>query len=770
MQDSVTIDLGGRGLTIETGHLAKQADGAAVVRAGDSWVLVTACYTKEAKDVDFLPLTVEYKEYQYAAGRIPGGFFKREGRPTEKEILTARMIDRPVRPLFPEGFNHETQIVGLVLSADGENDPDVLAINGAAAALALNPIPFHHVLGAVRVGRAHGAFVFNPTAKERETSDLDLVVVGSRDAVVMVEAGAREVSEQVMLEAILAGHDAIRKIVAGIEELARHRSVIKAPFTPHEPLPPDVVAEVRAKWEGPMMEALTHPGKIESYAKIREVKTYAVDLVPETEPERREATRRAASELVETLTRETILRDRRRLDGRAFDEIRPISIEAGILPRTHGSALFTRGETQALVTVTLGTSEDTQLIEDLIEGDYERHFMLHYNFPPFSVGEVKRFGSPGRREIGHGRLAWRALQAVLPDEKEFPYTIRVVSDILESNGSSSMATVCGASLALMDSGVPVSAQVAGVAMGLVMDGGEFAVLTDIAGQEDHYGDMDFKVAGTHRGITALQMDIKISGVTREILAAALEQARRGRVFILDKMDAVLKASRPELSAYAPRLLTITVPEEKIRDVIGSGGKTIRALQKDFNCKIDVQDDGTVTVASTDLPSAEKCLDAIRALTTVPELGTEYLGTVKRIEPYGCFVEILPGLDGLVHISELAPGRVRETTDVVKMGDKVKVKIIAIDPVNGKVKLSRKQALTPEESAADVERLGLQAVPAGGQGENDDRPPRRFDRDRDRGPRPHGHGGGGGGGYRGPRRDGGPGGGRGGDRGFRGGNR
>jgi polyribonucleotide nucleotidyltransferase len=769
MQDSVTIDLGGRGLTIETGNLAKQADGAAVVRAGDSWVLVTACYTKEPKDVDFLPLTVEYKEYQYAAGRIPGGFFKREGRPTEKEILTSRMIDRPVRPLFPEGFNHETQIVGLVLSADGENDPDVLAINGAAAALALNPIPFHHVLGAVRVGRVGGALVFNPTAKERETSDLDLVVVGSRDAVVMVEAGAREISEEVMLEAILAGHDAVRKIVAGIEELARRRSVIKAPFSPREPLPPDVVAEVHAKWEGPMLEALTHPGKIESYAKIREVKTYAVDLIPEAEPDKRAATRRAVSELVETLTRETILRDRRRLDGRAFDEIRPISIEAGILPRTHGSALFTRGETQALVTVTLGTSEDTQLIEDLIEGDYERHFMLHYNFPPFSVGEVKRFGSPGRREIGHGRLAWRALQAVLPDEKEFPYTIRVVSDILESNGSSSMATVCGASLALMDAGVPVSAQVAGVAMGLVKDGNDFAVLTDIAGQEDHYGDMDFKVAGTHRGITALQMDIKISGITREILAQALEQARRGRVFILDRMDAVLKASRPELSAYAPRLLTITVPEEKIRDVIGSGGKTIRALQKEFNCKIDVQDDGTVTVASTDLPSAEKCLDAIRALTTVPELGTEYLGTVKRIEPYGCFVEILPGLDGLVHISELAPGRVRETTDVVKMGDKVKVKIIAIDPVNGKVKLSRKQALTPEESAADVERLGLQAVPAGSPGENDDRPPRRFDRDREHGPRHHGHGGGGGG-FRGPRPGGGPGGGRGGDRGFRGGNR
>ncbi len=744
MKTSVTIDLGGRLLTLETGQLAKQADGAAVVKSGDTVVLVTACYAKEAKDIDFLPLTVEYKEYQYAAGRIPGGFFKREGRPTEKEILTCRMIDRPFRPLFPEGFNHETQVVGLVLSADGENDPDVLAINGAAAALAINPIPFRHVLGAVRVGRIGDRFVFNPTAKERSESDLDLVVVGTDEAVSMVEAGAKQVSEQVMLEAILRGHEQVRKVVAAIAGMAAERHVVKAPFVSPAPLPADLVASVRAQWEGPMMEALTHPGKIESYAKIKEVKKYGVDLIPAEKEETRKMTKRALSEMVETLTRETILGKRQRLDGRAFDQIRPISIEAGVLPRTHGSALFTRGETQALVTVTLGTSDDTQLIEDL-EGESERAFLLHYNFPPFSVGEVKRFGSPGRREIGHGRLAWRSLQAVLPDEKEFPYTIRVVSDILESNGSSSMATICGGSLALMDAGVPVSAPVAGVAMGLVKEGDAFAILTDIAGQEDHYGDMDFKVAGTRTGITALQMDIKIGGITPQIFEQALEQARRGRMYILDKMEATLATARPELSAYAPRLLTITVPEDKIRDVIGSGGKTIRALQKEFVCKIDVQDDGTVTVASNDLVTAEKCLDAIRALTTVPEIGTEYLGTVKRIEPYGCFVEILPGMDGLVHISELAPGRVRETTDVVKMGDKVKVKIIAIDPVNGKVKLSRRQALTPEESAADVERLGLQAVPAGG-GDGDDRPPRRFDRER--GPRRDG------GGFRGPRRDGG----------------
>ncbi len=750
MHETVSVDLGGRILTIETGKLAKQADGAAVVRCGGTWVLVTACYSKEPRDIDFLPLTVEYKEYQYAAGRIPGGFFKREGRPTEKEILTCRMIDRPFRPLFPEGFNYETQIVGLVLSADGENDPDILAINGAAAALAINPIPFQHVLGAVRVARIGDRFVFNPTAKEREESILDLVVVGTREAVSMVEAGSKEVSEELMLEAILAGHDAVRKIIDGIEDLRRRSGTGKALFPPPAGIPAEVTAKVRSLWEAPMMEALTWKGKIESYARIKEVKKAAVDAVPEVDADGRKQTKKAVSELVETLTRETILRQRRRLDGRAFDEIRPITIEVGMLPRTHGSALFTRGETQALVTVTLGTSDDTQLIEDL-EGESERSFLLHYNFPPFSVGEVKRFGSPGRREIGHGRLAWRSFKAVLPEEKSFPYTIRVVSDILESNGSSSMATICGGSLAMMDAGIPVKAAVAGVAMGLVKEGDAWAVLTDIAGQEDHYGDMDFKVAGTRNGITALQMDIKISGISREIFAAALEQARRGRMFLLDKMEATLQAARPELSEFAPRLLSIHVPEDKIRDVIGSGGKTIRALQKEYSCKIDVQDDGTVTVATNDLGTAEKCLEAIKALTTTPEIGTEYEGTVKRIEPYGCFVEILPGLDGLVHISELAPGRVRETTDVVKMGDKVKVKIIAIDPVNGKVKLSRRQALTPEESAAEVERLGLTApAPGSDEDRGGDRPFRREGGfgDRDRGPRP------GGGGFRGGRPGGG----------------
>jgi len=743
MHDTLTVDLDGRPLTIETGKIAKQSDGAAVVKCGDTVVLVTACYAKEAKDIDFLPLTVEYKEYAYAAGRIPGGFFKREGRPTEKEILTCRMIDRPFRPLFPEGFNHETQVVGLVLSADGENDPDILAINGAAAALAINTIPFQHVLGAVRVGKIGDRFVINPTAKERKESEFDLVVVGTHDAVSMVEAGAKEVSEAVMLEAILKGHEQVRKIVEAIAAMAARRNVVKAPFKSPAPVPAEFAAAVRKQWEGPMMEALTHVGKIESYAKIKEVKKYGVELIPEDQPDARKLAKRALGELVETLTRETIVAKRTRLDGRAFDQIRPITIEAGVLPRTHGSSLFTRGETQALVTVTLGTSDDTQLIEGL-EGESERAFLLHYNFPPFSVGEVKRFGSPGRREIGHGRLAWRSLQAVLPDEKEFPYTIRVVSDILESNGSSSMATICGGSIALMDAGVPVKGAVAGVAMGLVKEGDSFAVLTDIAGQEDHYGDMDFKVAGTRKGITALQMDIKIGGITPQIFEQALEQARHGRLFILDKMEQTLHNARPELSAFAPRLLTITVPEDKIRDIIGSGGKTIRALQKEYSCKIDVQDDGTVTVASSDLGTAEKCLEAIRQLTTVPEIGTEYLGTVVRIEPYGCFVQILPGMDGLVHISELAPGRVRETTDVVKMGDKIKVKIIAIDPVNGKIKLSRRQALTPEESAAEVERLGLTAVAAGdGDGGRDDRP--RFDRDR----RP-----GGGGGFRGGRPGGG----------------
>jgi polyribonucleotide nucleotidyltransferase len=750
MKESATALLGGRPLTIENGKIAKQADGSAVVRLGDTMVLVTACYSRDPREVDFVPLTVEYKEYQYAAGRIPGGFFKREGRPTEKEILTCRMIDRPIRPLFPEGWNFETQIVALVLSADGENDPDILAINGTAAALALNPIAFSAVLGGVRVGRIGDRFVFNPTKKEREESSIDLVVVGTRDAVSMVEAGAQEVSEELMLEAILAGHAELQKVIDAIEELQRRQGIAKLPFTSPAPVPADIMAEVRKRWHEPMMEALTWKGKIESYAKIKAVKKAAVAQVPDDQPEIKAQVKRAVSDLVELLTRETILQERRRLDGRAFDEVRPIEAEIGVLPRTHGSSLFTRGETQALVTVTLGTSDDTQLIEDL-EGEFEKKFLLHYNFPPFSVGEVKRFGTPGRREIGHGRLAWRALDAVLP--KEFPYTIRIVSDILESNGSSSMATICGGSLSLMDAGVPLESAVAGVAMGLVKEGDAWAVLTDIAGQEDHYGDMDFKVAGTRKGITALQMDIKISGIDRQVFEKALDQAKAGRMHILEIMEKAIPSARPEISAYAPRLLTIHVPEEKIRDVIGSGGKTIRALQKEFSVKIDVQDDGSVTVASVDMASAEKCIEAIRALTTVPEIGTEYEGTVKRVEPYGAFVEILPGLDGLVHISELAPGRVRETTDVVKLGDKAKVKIIAIDPVNGKIKLSRRQALTPEEAAAEVERLGLNATPVEGEGGGDDRPPFRREGGfghRDRGPRRDG---GGFGGPRGPRRDG-----------------
>jgi polyribonucleotide nucleotidyltransferase len=750
MKESVTALVGGRALTIENGKVAKQADGSAVVRLGDTVVLVTACYARDPKDVDFIPLTVEYKEYQYAAGRIPGGFFKREGRPTEKEILTCRMIDRPIRPLFPAGYAFETQIVALVLSADGENDPDILAINGTAAALALNPIPFTEVLGAVRVARIADRFVFNPTKKEREESTIDLVVVGTRQAVSMVEAGSKEVSEDLMLEAILEGHRELHKVIDAIEELARRQGIVKQAFTSPAPVPAEIMAEVRRRWDAPMMEALTWKGKIESYAKIKAVKKAAVAEVPEDQPELKAQVKRAMSDLVEVMTRETILRDRKRLDGRAFEEVRPIDVEIGVLPRTHGSALFTRGETQALVTVTLGTSDDTQLIEDL-EGEFERKFMLHYNFPSFSVGEVKRFGSPGRREIGHGRLAWRSIDAVLP--KEFPYTIRIVSDILESNGSSSMATICGGSLALMDAGVPMNAAVAGVAMGLVKEGDAWAVLTDIAGQEDHYGDMDFKVAGSRKGITALQMDIKISGISREIFEKALSQAKAGRMHILDIMENAIPSARQEISAYAPRLLTIHVPEDKIRDVIGSGGKTIRALQKEYTVKIDVQDDGSVTVASVDMASAEKCIEAIRALTTVPEIGTEYEGTVKRVEPYGAFVEILPGLDGLVHISELAPGRVRETTDVVKLGDKAKVKIIAIDPVNGKIKLSRRQALTPEEAAAEVERLGLNASPVEGEGGGDDRPPFRREGgfgNRDRGPRRDGPGFGG---PRGPRRDG-----------------
>ena len=727
MKQEQTVSLQGRTLSFETGKIAKQAGGSCVVRTGDSVVLATACALAEAKPgADFLPLTVDYRENTYAAGRIPGGFFKREGRPTEKEILTSRLIDRPLRPLFPSGYSHETQIIAFVLSADGQNDPDVLAINGASAALAVSAIPFTHTIGAVRVGRINGKLVVNPTNKEREESDIDLIVAATRDAVCMVEAGAHEVSESAMVDAIFFGHEMARQVIDGIERLAASVGTVKPEFSSPAPYEKEFFDAIYKKWERPMLAALTVPGKIISYARIKEVKKLALAEVPADNEELRAKTAKAMDALVKVLTRETILERNERLDGRSFEQIRAIECEVGLLPRTHGSALFTRGETQALVTCTLGTSEDTQLVEDY-EGDSEKTFLLHYNFPPFSVGEVKFLRGPGRREIGHGNLARRALERILPDDASFPYTIRIVSDILESNGSSSMATVCGGTLCLMDAGVPIKAPVAGVAMGLVTDGAKFAVLTDIAGQEDHYGDMDFKVAGSHGGITALQMDIKIKGLRREIVEQALEQARRGRLYILEKMSAALEAPRPSISPFAPRIFTIQIPKDKIRDVIGSGGKTIRAIIEETGCKVDVEDSGRVSIASTDEASAMRAIQIIEGLTRDAEIGQVYRGKVRRIEAYGAFVEILPGKDGLVHISELAPYRVRETTDVVKEGDEIPVKVIAIDPM-GKIKLSRKQALSKEELEAEM-ALAPAATPEHEGGSHE-----RNDRFRDRGPR------------------------------------
>jgi len=600
-----------------------------------------------------------------------------------------------------------------VLSADGQNDPDVLAINGASTALVCSRIPFYSAVGAVRVGRIDGKFVLNPANADRDRSDVDLVVAGTEDAVVMVEAGAREVSERDMIDAIFFGHEAVRRIVAAQKDLANRAGYQKPSWQESQPYPAEVAKEVREKWQAPMIAALTMKGKIASYAEIKEVKKAAISMIPEGQEERRKQTALAVDDLVKVLTRETILQKESRLDGRRFDEVRPISCEVGLLPRTHGSALFTRGETQALVTATLGTADDAQIIEEY-EGESEHTFLLHYNFPPFSVGETKFLRGPSRRDIGHGNLARRALAPVLPTEETFPYTVRVVSDILESNGSSSMATVCGGTLALMDAGVPIKAPIAGVAMGLVSDGERAAILTDIAGQEDHYGDMDFKVAGSSEGVTALQMDIKIKGLRREILERALEQAHRARLEILSKMSTAIEKPRPNISPYAPRIFTMQIPRDRIRDVIGTGGKTIRSIIESTGCKIDVEDSGRVSIASSDEAAALRAIEIIESLTQEPEIGKIYRGKVRRVEPYGAFVEILPGQDGLVHISELAPYRVRETTDVVKEGDEIPVKIIAVDPA-GKIKLSRKQALSKEELEAE-----MAMAPIGAAGEDEGR--------------------------------------------------
>jgi polyribonucleotide nucleotidyltransferase len=695
----VEMPLGRHTLSIETGRLAKQADGAVLVRLGDTVVLATACAQKEPRvGVDFLPLTVDYRENTYAGGKIPGGFFKREGRPNEKEILTSRMIDRPLRPLFPEGYACETQVIGLLLSADMENDSDTLSIIGASAALCISDIPFETPIGAVRVGFWDGQCVVNPASNDLRTkSRLNLLVAGTEDAIVMVESGAAEISEAEMVRALSEGHAVIKQIVGLQKQLQASVDKPKRVVVKKEVVPA-LAREIEAALTEPLLAAMRKAGKLESYARMKQVRDEYLAGIPEDQAEKRAAVGPVYDGLREKLLRAEVLGNGKRLDGRRFDEIRGISSEVGVLPRTHGSAVFTRGETQALVTVTLGTSEDMQIIDTVQEPDHKKRFMLHYNFPPFSVGEVKFLRGPGRREIGHGALAERALRGMLPDEEGFPYTIRIVSDILESNGSSSMATICGGTLALMDAGVPIKGPVAGVAMGLVKEGERWAVLSDIAGEEDHYGDMDFKVAGTREGITALQMDIKIGGITPEIMTAALEQARHGRLHILDCMAAAIAQPRPSISAYAPRILTIKVPVDKIRDIIGPGGKMIRSIVERTGCKIDVEDDGRVSIASVDEAAARKAIAIIEELTATAELNKTYLGKVVRVVEFGAFVEILPGTDGLLHVSEMAHHRVQDVRSEVKEGDQILVKVVSIDP-SGKIRLSRKALLEEAQGGA-----------------------------------------------------------------------
>jgi polyribonucleotide nucleotidyltransferase len=692
------VSVGQGSLRFETGKLAKQAGGSVIVRSGDSVVLVTACRANSAREgIDFLPLTVDYREYTYASGRIPGGFFKREGKPSEKEVLTSRVIDRPIRPLFPSGWRFETQIIAMVLSADTENDTDVLAITGASAALALSDIPFEKTIAGVRVGLVDGQYLINPSFEQRKNSKLDIVVAGSKDGLVMVEAGAKEVTEEQVVEALEAAHAAIKQIVASIDDLAKEAGKPKQTVARKE-IGHEFYREVEEKVLAPLTEAMRIRGKLENYDRVDQVLEEFVASIPEEEVQRRVEAKSIFKDLKEKVLYNEILNNGVRLDGRKLDEVRPIWIETSVLPRTHGSAVFTRGETQALVTCTLGTAEDAQKIESF-EGEQWKSFMLHYNFPPFSVGEVAFMRGPGRREVGHGALAERALAPMVPGEEQFPYTVRVVSDILESNGSSSMASVCGGSLAMMDAGVPLKAPVAGIAMGLVMDeqSGKYAVLSDIAGAEDHYGDMDFKVAGTAEGITALQMDIKVSGITTEIMRKALEQAKRGRIHILGKMQEALSAHRSNISAFAPRIVTIKIPVDKIRDVIGPGGKMIRSIIERTGVKIDVEDDGRVNVASADGASAQKAISIIQELTATPELNKTYLGKIQRITDFGAFVEIMPGTDGLLHVSEIANHRVKDVRDELKEGEQILVKVINIDPT-GKIRLSRK-ALLQEEGTA-----------------------------------------------------------------------
>lgn len=693
MSERVEMDLGGKRLVIETGRLAKQADGAVLVQYGDTVVLVTAVVSGEPRQgVDFLPLYVDYRERTYAAGEIPGGFFKREGRPNEKETVTSRRMDRPIRPLFPEGFRHEVQLMGIVLSADKENDPDVPAIIGTGAALALSSIPFPAVLSGVRVGRVDGEFVINPTHEQIDRGDLDLVIAGTGRAVTMVEGSGKEISEQVLLDAIEFGRRGLLQVIGRVEELVSRAGRPKQELPvarPDEALEREVGDFARQR----VSEFLTLTDRAErKRARDSVAEGTQAHFLPIYGQERRGEVAGALHRIEAARARQMITEEGKRVDGRRPDELRAITCDVGVLPRTHGSALFTRGQTQALAVTTLGTSKDEQKIEEL-KGESSKTFMLHYNFPPFSVGEVKSLRGPSRRDIGHGVLAERALSSLLPREDAFPYTIRLVSDILESNGSSSMATVCGGSLSLMDAGVPVTAAVAGVAVGMVTENGKTVILTDIAGLEDHIGDMDLKIAGTRKGMTAIQMDVKVSGVSQEVLARAVEQSRRARLEILDRMDEAIPAPRQDISSYAPRIISTRIPPDKIGLVIGPGGKTIRGIEEKTGAEVNIDDDdpGKVTIASVDLSSAQKALEIIEALVADVEVGKVYTGRVKKILDFGAFVEVLPGKEGLIRISELDIGHVDRVEDVVKVGDEVTVKVIEIDS-QGRVNLSRRALL------------------------------------------------------------------------------
>src|SRR5580704_17245900 len=717
----VSIDVGGRPLILEMGKIARQANGAVTARYGDTVVLVSACMNNKPNDRDFLPLTVDYRENTYSAGKIPGGFFKREGRPTEKEILVSRLIDRPMRPLFPDSWRNETQIIAMVLSADSDNDPDVIAVTAASAAAYCSDLPFNDPIAAVRVGLLDGQLVANPTVAEQKTSKLNIVVAGTADGIVMVESGAFEVSEEKVVEALEFGHAQVKKIVAGIKQLhdqIKPKKVVVAPL----PFDQAIYDSMKKTHGAKLQDALNtekHPKK-ESYHLVDDLQAEILKAVPEEDEEKLALTKRAFERLRENIFRDDVLNARRRPDGRAFDQIRHISCEVGLLPRVHGSALFTRGETQALATLTLGTKEDMQRLDLLFEQDSFKRFMLHYNFPPFSVGEVKPLRGADRREIGHGALADRALANLLPQEVEFPYAMRVVSDILESNGSSSMATVCGASLAMMDAGVPMKSPCAGIAMGLVVEGSNYSILTDIAGAEDHYGDMDFKVAGTREGITALQMDIKVTSISIGMMREALAQAKKARLEILDIMEKTLSAHRENISLYAPRLYKLSIPTDKIRDLIGPGGKKIRSIIEQTGVKIDVLEDGTVHIFSTSGAGGDQALQMVRDVTASAEIGKTYLGKVVRLAEFGAFVELFPGTDGLLHISEISEHRIRDVRDELKLGDQVLVKVLSIE--GNKVRLSRKALIKEareKQQKAAASGGGHQGGSSGGEGNGGD---------------------------------------------------